>query len=191
MTQEPNAARPVEHLARRVRELRRRRGLSAAQLADRLRQAGLDWDRSIVANLENGRRASLDIGELLALALVLDVAPTHLLVPLDDEQPYQVTPTRVEPSGAVRDWVRGAGALDGTDERAYSAEIPDAEWRLLSERLKVHRSGQLGTYRERRLAEVLAAHPELAEALEADRRAAEEELARLRRPPNEEGPADG
>src|SRR5512132_1898192 len=132
MTQEPTAARPVEHLAQRVRELRRRRGLSAAQLAERLRQVGLDWDRSIVANLENGRRASLDVAELLALALVLDVAPVHLLIPLDDDQPYRVTPTRVEPAGRTRDWVRGADVLDGIDQRTYFAEVPEGEWRMLS-----------------------------------------------------------
>jgi hypothetical protein len=75
--------------------------------------------------------------------------------------------------------------------RQLSAEIPESEWRVLSERLKVHRSDQLGTYRGRRLAEVLAAHPELAEALEEDRRAADEELARLQGPLDDEEPLDG
>jgi transcriptional regulator with XRE-family HTH domain len=192
MTRDPRAAQPVEHLARRVRELRRRRGLTAAQLAERLREVGLDWDRNVVANLETGRRASLDVGELLALALVLDVAPVHLLVPLDDEAPFHVTPTRIEKSGPVRDWVRGAEPLDGTDARVYWSEVPEVEWQQVSERVQVHRGEQLGSYRERRLANLLASDPELAAQLVAHRADAEEKLARLRRPPAEEGgKADG
>jgi transcriptional regulator with XRE-family HTH domain len=66
MTHDRQAARPVQTVARRVRELREKRRLSAAQLAERLQQVGLDWDRNIVANLENGRRASLGVDELLA-----------------------------------------------------------------------------------------------------------------------------
>jgi transcriptional regulator with XRE-family HTH domain len=178
--------------ARRVRELRRRRGLTAAQLAERLREVGLDWDRNVVANLETGRRASLDVSELLALALVLDVAPVHLLVPLDDDRPYQITPTRIEQSGPVRDWVRGAEPLDGTDARAYWSEVPEVEWQQVNDQVQVHRGEQLGSYRERRLAKLLASDPELAAQLVAHRAAAEEELARLRRPPAEEGgKADG
>jgi hypothetical protein len=126
------------------------------QLAERLRQVGLDWDRNIVANLENGRRASLGVDELLALALVLEVAPVHLLVPLEDEQPYQVTPTRVEPVGLVRDLIRGAAALDGMDERAFFSEVPEHEWQQMAERTRVHRGGRLGTYGERRQARALA-----------------------------------
>src|SRR6266545_5102056 len=88
-TQKP--PRPVEVVARRMREVRETRRLTAAQLADRMRQAGIGWDRQIVTNLETGRRASLSVDELFALAVVLQVAPIHLLVPLDDEQPYQVS----------------------------------------------------------------------------------------------------
>jgi transcriptional regulator with XRE-family HTH domain len=171
-----------------VRKVRRRRGLSAAQLAERLQQVGLDWDRSIVANLENGRRASLGVDELLALALVLDVAPVHLLVPLEDELPYQVTPARVEPSGEVRDWIRGAEVLNGVDQRSFFSEVPEHEWQQLTERTRIHRGGQLGTVRERRLAELLAARPDLAALLETDRRTAEEALTRLKR---EEDQGDG
>jgi transcriptional regulator with XRE-family HTH domain len=156
MTHGRKAARPVETVARRVREVRRRRGLSAAQLAERLQQVGLDWDRNIVANLENGRRASLSVDELLALALVLDVAPVHLLVPLEDEQPYQVTPTRVEPAGVVRDLIRGADALAGMDGRAFFSEVPEHEWLQVTEHSRTHRGERLGTYRDRQEAKTLA-----------------------------------
>jgi transcriptional regulator with XRE-family HTH domain len=132
MTQQPPDAQPavgpVETIARRVRELRRRRGWSAAQLAEQLRAAGLDWDRNIVANLETGRRASVSVGELLALAYVLNVAPVHLLVPLDNKTPYQVTPILAEPAWAIRRWVGGRRPLTGTDRRLYFFEVPEADW---------------------------------------------------------------
>jgi transcriptional regulator with XRE-family HTH domain len=123
-----SAARPVETVARRVREVRRRRGLSAAQLAERLRDVGLEWDRSIIANLETGRRAGVDVAELLALAYVLRVAPVHLLIPIDDElAPYHVTPTQAVRAGRARAWVRGDDPLSA-DRREYFSEVPEHEW---------------------------------------------------------------
>jgi hypothetical protein len=88
---------------------------------------------------------------------VLDVAPVHLLVPLEHEQPYQITPTGVEPAGLVRDLGRGADALDGMNQRAFFSEVPEREWQPIGERSQVHRGGRLGTYRERRQAQALAA----------------------------------
>jgi transcriptional regulator with XRE-family HTH domain len=125
MTQNPEA-RPVQTVAERVKEVRTRRGLSAARLAERLRSVGLEWDRSVVANLENGRRASIDVAELLALAAVLDVAPVHLLVPTD-EGDYQATPTITVDTVTARAWVRGFQGLPGSDPRDFEAEVPLSE----------------------------------------------------------------
>jgi transcriptional regulator with XRE-family HTH domain len=127
-TQEP--PRPVEVVARRMRELRRRRELSAAQLAERMREVGIPWKREVVANLETGRRASVGVDELLALAVVLQVAPVHLLVPLEGDEPYQVTPRRTERSIRVREWIRGTLPLRPEDRRRFYSEIPDNEWEL-------------------------------------------------------------
>jgi hypothetical protein len=70
--------------------------------------------------------------------------------------------------------------------------VPEAEWQQVNERVQIHRGEQLGSYRERRLANLLASDPELAAQLVAHRADAEEKLARLRRPPAEEGgKADG
>jgi hypothetical protein len=125
----------------------------------------------------------------MVLALALDVAPVHLLIPLDEEVAYPVTPTRMEPSGEVRDWIRGAEVLNGVDHRSFFAEVPEHEWQQVTERTRVHRGGQLGTVRERRLAELLAARSDLAALLETERRT-EEALARLRRE-EKEGRQDG
>lgn len=113
---------PVTTVADRVREVRMRHRLTAQDLAERLQGLGLPWERTTVVKLENKRRQTLTVTELMALAVALDVAPVNLLVPLDD-RPYQVTPNRTESSDAVRAWVRGEQPLPGTDERTYRTEV--------------------------------------------------------------------
>ena len=128
---------PTRTVALRVRELREKRRLTAAQLAEQMTQVGVAWDRGVVTKLETGRRENVSVAELLALAYVLKVAPVHLLVPLDDEQPYRVTPTVTAPAPVVRGWVRGYPA-PGTSWRYvlpeekdllfYLVEVPDSEF---------------------------------------------------------------
>lgn len=115
-------------VARRVRQVRSRHGLTAKQVVERLRDQGIDWTRPTLVKLENGRRQSVSVAELLALALVLDVAPVHLLVP-PENSPYPVTPERTEPANDVRAWVRGERPLAGVDERMYRTEVSVAELR--------------------------------------------------------------
>lgn len=116
------AATPTGVVAKRVRELRRRREWSAERLAEELTKLGIEWNRGVVTKLETGRRESVSVAELLALALALDVAPVNLLVSLDD-QPYQVTPNRVAGADQVRSWVRGQVPLPGVDMRTFLAEV--------------------------------------------------------------------
>lgn len=109
--------------------------MSAQQLAEKMSAVGIGWDRSIVANLENGRRATVSVEEFLALAYVLDVAPVYLLLPVDDETAhYAYTPNRTAEVWRVREWVRGhpyAAApsigLGGVDRRGYLSEVPAVE----------------------------------------------------------------
>lgn len=119
---------PVVTIAQRVKELRGRRGWTAAQLGAALSKHGIRWDRFTVANLESGKRQNVTVQELFALSLALDVAPTNLLVPLDDRA-YQITPNRAESADSVRAWVRGDDPLPGTDERTYRAEKSLADMR--------------------------------------------------------------
>jgi transcriptional regulator with XRE-family HTH domain len=119
---------PVATIAQRVKELRGRRGWTAAHLGKELGRHGISWDRFTVANLESGKRQNVTVQELYALALALDVSPTNLLVPLDD-RPYQITPTRAENADMVRAWVRGEEPLPGSDERTYRAEVSLADMR--------------------------------------------------------------
>lgn len=127
MSPTPTAV-PVPTIAQRVKALRQRKGWSAEELGNALKAKGVKWDRFTVANLENGKRQNVTVVELLALALVLDVAPVNLLVPLDSE-PYQVTPdgTEAQNSADVWLWMRGQCPLPGTSkagERIYFTEAP-------------------------------------------------------------------
>src|SRR3990170_7421235 len=106
MSRSESPVGPVATIAQRVKELRGRRGWTAAHLGAVLGKHGVAWDRFTVANLESGKRKNVTVQELFALALALDVSPTNLLVPLDD-RPYQLTPTRTENADLVRAWVRG------------------------------------------------------------------------------------
>jgi transcriptional regulator with XRE-family HTH domain len=122
MSLEDGAVTPVATIASRVKELRGRRGWTAADLGAALTRRGIKWDRFTVAGLESGKRQNVTVSELLALALVLDVAPVNLLVPVTTV-PFEVTPARVEPADDVRAWFRGEHPLPGVDERTFYTEV--------------------------------------------------------------------
>lgn len=129
---------PHRVIAERVKALRKGRGWSAQRLADEMKKVGISWDRSIVANLEYGRRAAVSVEEWLALAYVLDVAPLHLLVPtkgttyrvLAQPRPGEQYERDAEAHlDDVRQWISGKHPLPGTDLRIYYSEVPEEEFR--------------------------------------------------------------
>lgn len=134
MEQTPAPARPTSVIAARVRSLRQRHGWSADQLAERMTAAGVPWSRIIVTKLETGRRPSVSVEEMLALALVLGVAPVHLVVPTtgDEADPYEVAPGRPVAAWEAREWIRGRMPLQqlGQDARVYFSEVPAEEFRI-------------------------------------------------------------
>ncbi|MEU3613504.1 helix-turn-helix transcriptional regulator [Streptomyces sp. NPDC006872] len=114
-------------IARRVKELRTRQGITAEQLAHLLSGQGIHWDRFAVANLEKERRKNLTVGEMLALARVLHVSPVHLIVPPTNEGTFQVTPEEACPPSDARAWIRGSAELPRTDRRIFRTEVPFSE----------------------------------------------------------------
>lgn len=127
---------PSDVVGQRIKELRRKRGWSLGDLAEACARAGAEQLTSnAIENIEHGRRDKnrrrrrmVTIDELLAFALALDVAPVHLLVPIDDQTPYAITSRQTEVAGAVRDWVRGFWYLDGVDPRTFLSEVPEQEF---------------------------------------------------------------
>lgn len=106
--------------------------MTAQELADKLRASGVPWDRGTVTKLETGRRQGVSVTEWLALARALDVAPVHLLIPLEDRALFQVTPNEALPAHRVRPWARGIVPLPGSDSRIFHTEVPLAELRAWS-----------------------------------------------------------
>lgn len=124
---------PVETIARRMRELRRKRGLTAQQLGEAMAELGIPWDRNVVSALETGRRSSVSVIELLGLGYILGVSPVALVIPMDDEEPYRVLPARTEPAGTAREWFTGATPLPGMNEVTFWADAHDAHRRFYEE----------------------------------------------------------
>lgn len=76
-------------LGHNVATYRKMEGISAAELADK---AGEGLTRSVIANLENGRKDDVTVRQLIALATALNVPPAALVV--DVLHPWDATPYR-------------------------------------------------------------------------------------------------
>jgi transcriptional regulator with XRE-family HTH domain len=72
----------VTRIAAEIRRHRTARGMTGQALADACEALGHPLPRTTLANLESGRRASLDVTELLVLAQALDIPAISLLFPL-------------------------------------------------------------------------------------------------------------
>jgi transcriptional regulator with XRE-family HTH domain len=62
----------------------------------------------VIANLENGRRETLSIAELLILAAALDVPPIMLIAAVGHEAHVQILPGVEETTWRARGWILGA-----------------------------------------------------------------------------------
>jgi transcriptional regulator with XRE-family HTH domain len=123
-------------VAARVRQIRKRRDWSPADLAERCAALGAaDLTENVIENIESrSARASkrprpVTVDELLALGAALNVAPVHLLIPIDDvAEPYGVTSAVSEQAAYVRQWIRGELPLGDADPREFYAETERAAY---------------------------------------------------------------
>ena len=74
----PKPGAKASAVARNVRLERANRGWSAEDLAVRTQATACPIPRSIIANLENGRRADVSVDELAAFAAALGMDPWSL-----------------------------------------------------------------------------------------------------------------
>lgn len=88
----PIEAGPISgHVATNVRRLRERAGLTLGQLSERMAAAGRPILPSGLSKIEQGQR-SVDVDDLVALALALSANPNALLLP--PEPPAREVPRR-------------------------------------------------------------------------------------------------
>jgi transcriptional regulator with XRE-family HTH domain len=113
--------------ATEIQRHRKMRGWSAQKLSDECAVYGLDMPRSTLADLENGRRASLGVAELVIIAKALDVPPLQLLFPVGYAAESELLPG--EERGAFRSamWFSGEGPFPGIGDDAYLVEIT-SDW---------------------------------------------------------------
>ena len=85
-------ARLTQVIAVQVRRRRVRAGLSTQKLADITAKIGHPIPRSVLANLENGRREFISITELLVLAKAFDMPVLGLIFPVGDIEQVEALP---------------------------------------------------------------------------------------------------
>jgi transcriptional regulator with XRE-family HTH domain len=96
--------RPSEVFAGRLRETRQARGLSQAELARRLTDAGRPMSKAALLRIESGERG-LSLDEALALAHGLNAVAAHLLSPPNGAFIALTDSFALDGSG-LRDWLR-------------------------------------------------------------------------------------
>ena len=99
--------RLAHDVADQVRHWRKQRGMTAAELADRTEQLGYLIPRSVIANLENHRRNTITIAEVLVLAAALDVPPVLLIAPVGRRREAEVLPGLRLSTWRIRGWIHG------------------------------------------------------------------------------------
>ncbi len=125
---------PSDVVAARVRQVRTSRGLTVPQLAERCAAVGApQLSVQAIYKIEGQRESAtrsprrVTVDELLALALALDVAPVHLVIPFGDDEPCALTAGVTEPAAEARPWFTGQNALKGTNRVAYYSFVPERE----------------------------------------------------------------
>lgn len=78
------------YLARNVARIRNAQGLSTVRLATMLAGAGRSISATAITRVESGERR-VDVDDLVALAAVLNVNPSALLLPPTTEGSFEVT----------------------------------------------------------------------------------------------------
>ncbi|WP_337110167.1 hypothetical protein [Prescottella equi] len=81
--------------------------LSVAKLSDRTAELGYPMSRTVIADLELGRRKKLDVAELVVLARALNVPPVTLIYPDMPGGMVEVWPGYEAPSIRAAQWFSG------------------------------------------------------------------------------------
>lgn len=123
---------PAKMVAANVRAVRDSRGLHQRELAARLAALGRPLAQTGVSRLEEGQRR-VDVDDLVALAVALNVSPSRLLLPDGDMQDLVRPVPEVEVQAwQLWEWLSGLAPLSGepfysriTDlQRDYRDEWP-------------------------------------------------------------------
>jgi transcriptional regulator with XRE-family HTH domain len=119
-------------VAENVRRIRDEiRGWSTYELSRKLNEAGRPIAPSALAKVERGERR-VDVGDLMALAVALDVHPAALLLPPTIEGDVEITGGGRVAAGIVWEWAEGERPLklplndDGAAHNAFQTDARPA-----------------------------------------------------------------
>lgn len=136
MTQSEWGDETIRRIAEAVRSARGKR--SVQWVADRTAELGHPISRAAISNLEVGRKAGVDITELVVLARALEVAPVMLIYPDLMNGPVEVLPGQITSSFEAYkwfagEWVPNAGVTpQRPDSGNEDSKLPEHEnWRYL------------------------------------------------------------
>ncbi|MEU4372446.1 helix-turn-helix domain-containing protein [Pseudonocardia alni] len=115
-------------IADRVTALRREAGLNQAELGEQMAVLRPGWSRSTVVKLENYNREAVSVGDLLALAQVLDVPPALLVADPRTVAEVPVAQDETVSAWTALLWLSGDVRLDGRP--ADTSKFRDA-WLLV------------------------------------------------------------
>lgn len=121
---------PTAHtVADNVQRLRKRREMSIYELSGQLRKAGRPITPAAVGKIERSQR-QVTVDDLIALAVILGVSPSALLMPFTEgpDAPVEVTGRGVVPAQAAWEWADGRAPI-GWDPRR-PADDQYREWML-------------------------------------------------------------
>jgi len=94
------------------------RGMKAVELAARCRELGHPLGRMVIANLENGRRESISIAEVLVLSEALGAAPSALITGLGLDAEVRILPHETVSAADAHRWLSLLGMAHGRRLRA-------------------------------------------------------------------------
>lgn len=108
-----------EQALRVAQEVRRLRGSRSAQwLADQTAELGHPVSRSVIADLENGRRRYVTTAELVILAVALNTTPIALMYPGPYRETIQAMPNLEVPGIWAVQWF--SGKIHTTSDRPFA-----------------------------------------------------------------------
>ncbi|MFJ3100409.1 helix-turn-helix domain-containing protein [Streptomyces sp. NPDC086835] len=116
MEQPDWATRFSKTIAQELRRHRTARGMSAQQVSDACEGLGADMPRTVISNIENGRRGNVSMAEVVILAAALGVPPTVLAFPVGYEAEVEYLPGKTATPLEAADW--------------WNGEKADEEWAL-------------------------------------------------------------
>lgn len=155
MRREDWAARLADTIAGEVKRYRRERGVTAQQLVDACNDLGLPMKRTVLTNLENGRRGNVTLAELFVLARALGVPPLLLVFPVGRETTSEVLPELTSDTWRAARWFTGEGPFPGDDPEEFRRASAAVALYREHERISSEREAALAaSFRDRQRAAV-------------------------------------